>query len=136
MELKQRLESVRHRIARAAKSSGRLPEDIRLVAVSKTMTVETVSTAIDAGVDILGENYIQEARSKVNALADRDVDWHFIGRLQTNKAKYRPPGLVKFNRFCCRSMWPKRRPSQVPSPKTCTIWLPRWPDCRTSRWRV
>jgi len=88
MELKQRLESVRHRIARAAKSSGRLPEDIRLVAVSKTMTVETVSTAIDAGVDILGENYIQEARSKVNALADRDVDWHFIGRLQTNKAKY------------------------------------------------
>jgi pyridoxal phosphate enzyme (YggS family) len=47
-----------------------------------------VKEAIDAGVDILGENYIQEARTKFNVLAACPVSWHFIGRLQTNKAKY------------------------------------------------
>lgn len=88
MGLKERLKSVKQRIAGAAISSGRLPEEIRLVAVSKTMPVEKVREAVDAGVDILGENYIQESRAKVDALIDRDVDWHFIGHLQTNKAKY------------------------------------------------
>ena len=88
MSLKQRLDTIKERIDRAAKSNGRPPEDIRLVAVSKTMPVDTVRMAIDAGAEILGENYIQEARTKVNALMDGDVEWHFIGHLQSNKAKY------------------------------------------------
>jgi len=86
--LKRNLESVMHRIEQAAVSSGRNPETIRLVSVSKTIPAETVKKAIDAGADILGENYIQEARTKFNDLSSYPVSWHFIGHLQTNKAKY------------------------------------------------
>ena len=59
-----------------------------MVAVSKTVDARRVAQAIDAGATILGENYIQEARDKFKALIDRPVEWHFIGHLQTNKAKY------------------------------------------------
>jgi len=86
--LKINLESVMDRIKQAAVSSGRNPETVRLVAVSKTIPSETVKKAIDAGADILGENYIQEARNKFNDLSSYPVSWHFIGHLQTNKAKY------------------------------------------------
>lgn len=67
---------------------GRDPERIRLVAVSKTVNAQRVAEAIDAGVTVLGENYIQEARDKISTLVDRPVAWHFIGHLQSNKAKY------------------------------------------------
>jgi pyridoxal phosphate enzyme (YggS family) len=86
--VKERLEQIRKRIADAAIACGRDPDSVRLVAVSKTMDAERVARAIDAGADILGENYIQEARDKFNALYDRPVVWHFIGHLQSNKAKY------------------------------------------------
>jgi pyridoxal phosphate enzyme (YggS family) len=86
--VKERLERIRKRIADAAIACGRDPDSVRLVAVSKTMDAERVARAIDAGADILGENYIQEARDKFNALYDRHVVWHFIGHLQSNKAKY------------------------------------------------
>ena len=61
---------------------------IRLVAVSKTMPAEVVGEAIEAGVTHLGENYIQEAKEKINTLATYPATWHFIGHLQSNKAKY------------------------------------------------
>jgi pyridoxal phosphate enzyme (YggS family) len=61
---------------------------IRLVGVSKTMPAEVVRDAIEAGICDLGENYIQEAKEKINALAAYSVTWHFIGHLQSNKAKY------------------------------------------------
>ena len=77
-----------HHIQKAAIRSGRDPETVRLVGVSKTMSAEQIKKAIEAGVTILGENYIQEAREKFNALAAYNVSWHFIGHLQTNKAKY------------------------------------------------
>lgn len=67
---------------------GRDPETIRLVAVSKTMAINTVEQAIRAGATILGENFIQESRKKIDALSSCPVSWHFIGHLQTNKAKY------------------------------------------------
>jgi len=76
------------RIKKAAVSSGRNPETVRLVAASKTIPSETVEKAIDAGAYIFGENYIQEARTKFNDLSSYPVSWHFIGHLQTNKAKY------------------------------------------------
>jgi len=63
-------------------------ESIRLVAVSKTVPAEVVKEAIEAGVADLGENYIQEAREKINILAMYPATWHFIGHLQSNKAKY------------------------------------------------
>jgi len=79
---------VRHRIRVAAEVCGRDPESVRLVAVSKTMSAEKVREAIAAGATLLGENYIQEAREKFDLLSSEPVSWHFIGHLQTNKAKY------------------------------------------------
>jgi len=86
--LLKRLQNVKNRIEKAARSSGRDPETIRLVAVSKTVPANRVKQAIQAGAAILGENYVQEARTKFNELATYPVSWHFIGHLQSNKAKY------------------------------------------------
>jgi pyridoxal phosphate enzyme (YggS family) len=86
--LKARLAQVRTRICQAAESCDRDPDEIRLVAVSKTKPADMAAEAVRAGVTILGENYIQEARQKVADLADLAVSWHLIGHLQSNKAKY------------------------------------------------
>jgi hypothetical protein len=59
-----------------------------LVAVSKTVSADLVLAAIQAGSTDLGENYVQEAQDKISALGDQEVSWHFIGHLQTNKAKH------------------------------------------------
>ncbi len=82
------LRQIERRIASAAQNCGRAPGDIRLVAVAKTKSADLVRAAFDAGAHAIGENYIQEARQKFNALADLPIEWHFIGHLQTNKAKY------------------------------------------------
>ncbi|MBW1698460.1 MAG: YggS family pyridoxal phosphate-dependent enzyme [Deltaproteobacteria bacterium] len=87
-EIKDRLKEVKERIRKAALACGRDPLSVKLVAVSKTMPVEKIRCAIEAGVTILGENYVQEARKKIDALSSYPVSWHFIGHLQTNKAKY------------------------------------------------
>jgi len=86
--LKDRLERVKERIRIAAEACHRPLEGIRLVAVSKTMPAKIVREAIEAGVTDLGENYIQEAREKIHSLARYPVNWHFIGHLQSNKARY------------------------------------------------
>ena len=82
------MQNVKNRIETAARACGRDPETIRLVAVSKTVPTNRVRKAIQAGATILGENYVQEARTKFNDLATYPVSWHFIGHLQSNKAKY------------------------------------------------
>jgi pyridoxal phosphate enzyme (YggS family) len=88
MDLKKRLENVKDRINKAAYRCSRNPESIHLVAVSKTIPAERVREAIEAGVATLGESYVQEARNKFNVLGIYPVSWHFIGHLQSNKAKY------------------------------------------------
>ncbi len=85
--IESNLQKVKERIAQAALRAGRSPDDIQLVAVSKTMSAETVRRAIEAGVSILGENYLQEARKKIEEIGHA-VRWDFIGHLQSNKAKY------------------------------------------------
>jgi hypothetical protein len=72
-------------IAAAACQADRDPETIKLVGASKTVSVERIRQAVAAGLTILGENYLQEARDKIMAL-DLPVVWHFIGHLQSNKA--------------------------------------------------
>jgi pyridoxal phosphate enzyme (YggS family) len=74
------------RIAEAAKQSGRKPEQVRLVAVSKTHGPEAVNEALAAGQILFGENYVQEAQDKIAAVGP-GPSWHFIGHLQSNKAK-------------------------------------------------
>jgi pyridoxal phosphate enzyme (YggS family) len=75
------------RIGAAARRSGRHPEAIRLMAVTKTVEEERILEAVAAGVQIFGENYVQEARRKIEALGPIG-QWHLIGNLQTNKARY------------------------------------------------
>jgi pyridoxal phosphate enzyme (YggS family) len=83
-----RLEETRRRIAAAAIAAGRDPSRVKLVAVSKTKSSEAVREAYAAGQRAFGENYAQELAAKAEALADLDaLEWHFIGHLQTNKAK-------------------------------------------------
>jgi pyridoxal phosphate enzyme (YggS family) len=84
----ERLACVRERILHACSRCGRNPAGIRLVAVSKTVAPERIRQALAQGVAILGENYIQEAREKIPLLDKQKVSWHYIGHLQTNKAKY------------------------------------------------
>lgn len=79
---------VRERIERAALSCGRDPSSVKLAAVSKTVPAPLVAAAVKAGINIVAENYIQEAGEKIAALAGLPVSWHFIGHLQTNKARY------------------------------------------------
>ncbi len=86
--MKRNLLSIQQRIVRSAEQCGRQPEDIHLVAVGKTQSVDRVREAIHAGAKIIGENYIQEARKKYEQLVDLDVQWHYIGHLQSNKAKF------------------------------------------------
>lgn len=88
MTVKKRIEKIRNRIKQSALRSSRNPSDIRLVAVSKTVAPQDIKSAIDAGVFIFGENYIQEAMQKIDEIADSRLAWHFIGHLQSNKAKY------------------------------------------------
>ncbi len=75
------------RIERAARRIGRDPSEVTLVAVSKTVESARIKEAIEAGVSILGENYVQEAQKKIEEIG-RSIAWHFIGHLQSNKAKY------------------------------------------------
>jgi pyridoxal phosphate enzyme (YggS family) len=89
MSLKQNLEELKSRIAEAAQRSGRHPEDVRLVAVTKTVPMERIQEAISSGQRLFGENYVQEAAKKLESLGDlyHETTWHFIGHLQRNKAK-------------------------------------------------
>ncbi|MGA2466968.1 MAG: YggS family pyridoxal phosphate-dependent enzyme [Thermodesulfobacteriota bacterium] len=86
-EIKENLLRVMERIDSAARRSGRDPSEIKLVAVSKTVEAARIKEAIEAGVSILGENYVQEAKKKIEEIG-RSVAWYFIGHLQLNKAKY------------------------------------------------
>jgi len=85
-----RLRSVQERIARAAERVGRDPSSIELVAVSKTKTTAEVREAAEAGARAFGENYVQELLRKREDLGDA-VEWHYVGHLQTNKAKHLVP---------------------------------------------
>jgi uncharacterized pyridoxal phosphate-containing UPF0001 family protein len=83
--MQDRLKAIKERVAAAAQQSGRDAADVKLVAVSKTMPVESLVEAIDCGVTLFGENYIQEAREKFNALYAQSVSWHFVGHLSVTK---------------------------------------------------
>ncbi len=82
------LTTVMGRISDAAQACSRDPSSVQLVAAAKSQPVERVRRALDAGIGIVGENYIQEAQAKFEMLSDLSIRWHFIGHLQRNKAKY------------------------------------------------
>lgn len=79
---------VRERIERAAKRAGRDPKEITISAAAKSVDVKRIQEAVKAGIHTLGENYIQEAKKKIDTIRKgKDIHWHFIGHLQKNKAK-------------------------------------------------
>jgi len=87
MSISQNISEVRDRIASAARRAGRRPEEIALMAVSKTHPPERIREAHAAGLRLFGENRVQEFAGKASALADlQGAEWHMIGHLQTNKA--------------------------------------------------
>ena len=81
------LQAVHARIAAACKAVGRAPQEARLLAVSKTWPAADVRAAAACGQRAFGENYVQEGVAKMEALADLDLEWHFIGPLQSNKTR-------------------------------------------------
>lgn len=83
----ENLTEVRQRIAEAAQRAGRSPEEIKLIAVSKTKPVEMIEECVRAGQYVFGENRVQELVEKMPQLP-RDLEWHLIGHLQKNKVKY------------------------------------------------
>lgn len=85
--LSENIKAVKERIEEAAKRSGRESSSVKLLAATKSVPAPVLKEAISLGLDLFGENYIQEARKKIEEIG-RAVSWHFIGRLQTNKAKY------------------------------------------------
>lgn len=87
-EFSEKLAQVRERIAAAARLAGRDPAEIRLLPVSKTVPVERIRAAFEAGLTAFGENKVQEAKTKAEALADLGLTWSIIGHLQTNKARH------------------------------------------------
>ena len=85
--IRENVAVVEAKIAAAAKRAGRNPEDILLLAVSKTKPVEMIQEAVDCGLTALGENKVQEIMDKFEPMG-KGVHWHLIGHLQTNKVKY------------------------------------------------
>jgi pyridoxal phosphate enzyme (YggS family) len=85
-QIAENLEFIRQRIAAAAERNGRSAKDVKLVAVSKTYPPEVIREAIEAGQQCFGENRVQDALPKIDALPP-DLEWHLIGHLQTNKVR-------------------------------------------------
>jgi PLP dependent protein len=86
-ELAARLAGIRARIAAAARKSGRRPEEVALIAISKTHPASTVKKLLELGTTDIGENRVQEAEEKVNEIGGDKARWHLVGHLQANKAR-------------------------------------------------
>jgi pyridoxal phosphate enzyme (YggS family) len=86
-EIAKNLQRVRARIDSACETGGRSPDAVTLLAVSKTQPMEAIRAAYACGQRRFGENYLQEALAKIDGLADLAIEWHFIGRIQSNKTR-------------------------------------------------
>jgi len=86
-DLRARLDSVRERLARAARRAGRDPTSVTLVAISKTFPADAIRAAAEAGQTHFGENKVQEALEKMRETSHLALTWHLVGHLQSNKAR-------------------------------------------------
>ncbi len=87
MSISSNVEKTKRRIAEAAAKVNRSPNEVALVAATKNRDTNQIKEVIEAGISIIGENKVQEARKKIAFLGRNREKWHFIGHLQTNKAK-------------------------------------------------
>ena len=89
----ENITKIRQRIAVACTRAGRTSDEVALIAVSKTFNSRLIREALSAGVRDIGENYIQELRTKREELSNEKICWHFVGHLQSNKVKYIAPWI-------------------------------------------
>ena len=123
-DIARNLDAVHRRIVQAAQAAGRDSASVRLLAVSKTFSAQDVCTAFAAGQRAFGENYVQEAIGKIEALAElrADLEWHFIGPLQSNKTR---PVAEHFDwvhsvdRFKIAQRLSEQRPDTLPALNVC-----------------
>lgn len=85
--IRENIKRIKENIAGAALRVQRNPSDVRLMGVTKTVDDLRIIEAIEGGIDIIGENYVQEGKRKIEKMG-KTLEWHMIGHLQTNKAKY------------------------------------------------
>ena len=121
-DIPERLARVHDRIRAAAVASGRRPEDVALLAVSKTKPASDVLAAYHAGQRWFGENYLQDALPKIRELANTDIEWHFIGHMQSNKA----PEISRYfawvhglDQLRHAERLSERRPAELPPIQAC-----------------
>jgi len=86
----EHLAAIRQRVAEAARRAGRAPEEVRLIAVSKTQSIAAIQALVELGVRDFGESQVQEALAKIEHFRAAALNWHFIGHLQSNKTRYIP----------------------------------------------
>jgi pyridoxal phosphate enzyme (YggS family) len=116
------LQAVRARIAAACVAAGREAESVQLLAVSKTWPASSVREAAATGQRAFGENYVQEACNKAAELADRDLEWHFIGPLQSNKTRQVAENFAwvhSVDRLKIAERLATQRPPQLPALQVC-----------------
>lgn len=118
----QRVDTTRQRIRAACERSGRQPEEVTLIAVSKTWPLADLRAAVAAGVTDLGENYVQEAVDKFDQWPGETPTWHFIGPLQSNKTRAiaeRFDWVQSVDRFKIARRLSEQRPEAMPPLKVC-----------------
>lgn len=93
-DIEKSIEIVREKISRALARAGRTEGDVLLIGVTKKVDIERIKIAYDSGIKDFGENYVQEAKKKIESF-NRKATWHMIGHIQTNKIKYLP-GLFDY----------------------------------------
>ena len=123
MDIADRLAAVRERIATAERDYGRSPGSVQLLAVSKRQPVAAIRAAQAQGQQAFGENYLQEAADKREALADAPIEWHFIGALQSNKTRPVAEGfdwVHTIDRLKIARRLSQQRPPAMP-PLNCCI---------------
>jgi PLP dependent protein len=116
------LQAVRSTIAQAAQAARRQPEDVMLLAVSKSVPVAAMREAYHAGQHVFGESYAQEAQRKIEALRDLPLEWHFIGPIQSNKTRAIAGNFSwahSVDRFKIAERLSDQRPSGLPPLNVC-----------------
>lgn len=116
------LSVVRARIARAVELAGRSGDSVRLLAVSKRQPTGAIRAAFAAGQREFGESYLQEAHAKMSELGDTDVEWHFIGPLQSNKTKGIAQSFAwvhSVDRLSVAQRLSRQRPADLPPLNIC-----------------
>jgi hypothetical protein len=122
LEIVQAIAIVKQQIAQAAYQFSRSPESIQLLAVSKTRPVTAIMTAYQSGQRCFGENYLQEAVPKIQALRDYKLEWHFIGQLQSNKTRLVAENFAwvqSLETFNQAQRLNEQRPEQLPPLNVC-----------------